>query len=244
MADIPKRAMVLAAGKGLRMRPITDRTPKPMIPVDGRPLIDHALDRLLEAGVENTVVNIHHLGEQIERHLAKRDTPGIQFSPEETLMETGGGVKKALGLLGNDPFIVVNSDAFWLNGPTDALGRMAAVWDADKMDGLLLLHSTVDAYGYGGRGDFNCEACGKLTRRPEMEISPWLFTGVQILKPEVFSDTPDGAFSLNIIYDRLLEQERLYGLIHDGEWFHVGTPDGLAEAEAFMQIRYPGIKHR
>ena len=244
MAPMPKKAMVLAAGKGLRMRPITDKTPKPMIPVNGRPLLDHALDRLQDAGIEEVVVNTHHLAEQIERHLATRKTPKITFSREDDLLETAGGVKKALALLGDEPFIVVNADAFWLNGPTDALGRLADIWNEDQMDGLLLLHSTVDAYGYAGKGDFNCEACGKLTRRSEMELAPWLFAGIQILHPKVFVDTPDGAFSLNVIYDRLLEAERLYGVVHDGEWFHIGTPDGLAEAEAFLKVRYPGVKHR
>ena len=244
MASMPKRAMVLAAGKGLRMRPITDKTPKPMILVNGRPLIDHVLERLAEAGITETVVNTHHLAIQIERHLATRDRPKVTFSNEEVLLETGGGVKHALPQLGEKPFFAVNSAAFWLNGPTDALQRLADIWDEDKMDGLLLLHSTVDAYGYTGMGDFNCEASGRLTRRPEGEVTPWLFTGIQILKPESMAGTPDGPFSLNLVYDRLLEEERLYGVIHDGEWFHVGTPDGLAEAEAYLKVRYPGIKHR
>ena len=244
MAPMPNQAMVLAAGKGLRMRPITDKTPKPMIPINGRPLVDHALDRLTDAGVEKAVVNTHYLGEQIERHLASRTTPTISFSPEQDLLETGGGVKKALPLLGREPFIVANSDAFWLNGPTDALARMAAAWDAEQMDALLLLHSTVEAYGYTGRGDFNCTANGLLSRRQEMEVVPWLFSGIQILKPEVFADTPDGAFSLNHVYDQLLDAERLYGVVHDGEWFHIGTPDGLAEAEAYLNVRYAGIRHR
>ena len=244
MTSLPKKAMVLAAGRGIRMRPITDRTPKPMIPVDGRALVDHALDRLDAAGVELAVVNTHHLAEQIERHLAKRKTPAIVISREDELLETGGGVKKALGHFGDEPFWVVNADAFWLNGPTDALGRMAAIWDESAMDGLLLLHSTVDAYGYAGRGDFNCDTDGRLTRRPELEVAPWLFTGIQVLKPQAFADTPDNAFSLNLVYDRLLEAERLYGVVHDGEWFHIGTPDGLAEAEAYLKIRYPGKQRR
>ncbi len=216
MVSMPKRAMVLAAGKGLRMRPITDKTPKPMIPINGRPLIDHVLERLVDAGIIETVVNTHHLAIQIERYLAGRDRPKVIFSNEEVLLETGGGVKNALLQLGEKPFFAVNSDAFWLNGPTDALQRLAEIWDDDKMDGLLLLHSTVDAYGYTGMGDFNCDASGQLTRRPEMEVAPWLFTGIQILKPESMAGTPDGPFSLNLVYDRLLEEERLYGVVHDG----------------------------
>ena len=244
MASKPNKAMVLAAGRGIRMRPITDRTPKPMIAVDGRPLVDHALDRLEDAGVGFAVVNTHHLAERIESHLAKRTSPKIVFSRESELLETGGGIKNALRHFGDAPFWAVNADAFWLNGPTDALRRMAALWDDDAMDGLMLLHSTVEAYGYTGNGDFNCDADGKLQRRPEQEVTPWLFAGIQILKPGVFADTPDGAFSLNLIYDRLLEAGRLYGVVHDGEWFHIGTPDGLAEAEAYLKIRFPGKQRR
>jgi len=244
MAAMPKTAMVLAAGRGIRMRPITDSTPKPMVRLGGAPLLDHALDRLTDAGVERAVVNTHHLAEQIERHMAKRQTPAITICHETDLLETGGGVKNALAHLGDDPFFAVNSDAFWLNGPTDALTRMADIWDPETMDGLLLLHSTVDAYGYRRNGDFNCEPDGRLTRKPEMEVAPWLFTGIQILKPELFAETPSGAFSLNVVYNRALEAERLFGVVHDGEWFHIGTPDGLAEAEAFLQIRYPGTKRR
>ncbi|MAH83877.1 MAG: mannose-1-phosphate guanylyltransferase [Rhodospirillaceae bacterium TMED8] len=244
MSSSLKRAIVLAAGKGLRMRPITLKTPKPMVRVDGRMLIDHALDRLEEAGVTEAIVNTHYLGDKLQQHLGKRKSPKIIFSPEVELLETGGGVKHALPLLGKKPFWVVNSDAFWLNGPTDALARMASVWDEGNMDALLLLHSTVEAYGYVGRGDFSCNTIGKLERRAEMEVAPWLFTGIQLLKPETLENTPNGPFSLNVIYDRLLEQERLFGIVHDGEWFHIGTPDGLSEAEAYMKMRYPGVRHR
>ena len=236
--------MVLAAGRGLRMRPITKKTPKPMVTLNGKPLIDHVLDRLNDTGVVHAVVNTHHLGEQIERHLQARISPKITFSKEIELLETGGGIKRALDQLGKEPFFSVNADVFWLNGPTDALGRLSNIWDPDKMDALLLLHSTIDAYGYSGKGDFNCEASGQLSRRPELEVAPWLFTGIQILKPEALHSMPDGPFSLNLVFDRLLEAGRLYGIIHDGEWFHVGTPNGLAEAEAYLKIRYPGVKHR
>jgi len=236
--------MVLAAGLGTRMKPMTDALPKPLVTVDGRSLIDHALDRLEEAGVGAVVVNTHHLAGQLEQHLRARPTPAIEFSREDDLLETGGGIAKALALLGDGPFVAVNADAFWLNGPFDALHRMAEIWNDDAMDGLLLLHSTVDAYGYTGRGDFCADGEGLLTRRPESEVSPWLFTGIQILHPRLFADAPEGAFSLNVLYDRAIEAERLYGAIHDGEWFHVGTPEGLKEAESYMNFRYAGTKHR
>ncbi len=239
-----KRAIVLAAGRGLRMGPITEKIPKPMVTLDGQPLIDHVLDRLTDTGVVQAVVNTHHLGEQIERHLKTRNMPKVTFSKEVKLLETGGGVKNALNQLGEEPFFAVNADVFWLNGPTDALGRLANIWDPDKMDSLLLLHSTIDAYGYSGKGDFNCDPSGQLSRRPELEVTPWLFTGIQILKPNALNDMPNGPFSLNLVFDQLLEAGRLYGIIHDGEWFHVGTPHGLAEAEAYLKVRYPGIKHR
>jgi len=239
-----KNAMVLAAGLGVRMRPITDSLPKPLIKVDGRTIIDRAIDRLEDAGIIDIVINVHHLGDQIVDHLNQRSGLNIEFSREVDLLETGGGVKKALPLLGDDPFFVINGDAFWLNGPQDAIGRINQIWDADKMDALLLLHSTVDAYGYSGRGDFTADPDGKLIRRHEMEVSPWLFTGVQILHPKIFEDSPEGAFSLNLLYDRAIEQERLYGLIHDGELFHVGTPEGQKEAEEYLGYRYSGKERR
>lgn len=239
-----RRAMVLAAGRGKRLRPLTETTPKPLIPVSGRALIERAVDRLAEAGVERVTVNLHHLGEQIEALLKGRSAPTIRFSPEDALLDTGGGVKKALETLGDGPFFVVNADILWLNGTEDTLHRLAAAWDDGTMDGLLLVHSTVDAHGYAGRGDFRVDPVGLLARRPESEVSPYLFTGVQILHPRLFDHTPDGAFSLNLLYDRAIEDGRLYGLVHDGEWFHVGTPEGLAEAEAYMGVRYAGKERR
>lgn len=240
----PDTAMVLAAGLGLRMRPITDKIPKPMIEVGNRTLIDRVLDRLEEAGVKHVVVNLHHLAQLVEQHLKHRGSPDIEFSHEEERLETGGGVAKALPMLGNKPFYVVNSDTMWLNGLQNALDRMADLWDEDRMDGLLMLHSTVDAYGYRGDGDFNVDAMGLLTRRVECEVSPYLFTGVQILHPRLLAGTKAESFSLNVLYDKAIETERLYGMVHDGEWFHIGTPEGLDEAEAYMGVRYPGIKHR
>jgi len=242
---MPARAMILAAGLGERMRPITDKKPKPLIEVNGRALIDHALDRLADSGVEEVIVNLRYLGDMIERHLNLRDEPAVRFSWEkDQLLDTGGGIREALPMLGTGPFWVINSDALWLNGPTDMMTRMSEAWNDETMDGLLLLHSTVDAYGYDGLGDFCAEADGRLIRRPEMEVAPWLFAGIQILHPRLFEDAPDGPFSLNRLYDRALEAERLYGMVHDGEWFHVGTPDGLDEAEEFMKYRYAGIQRR
>ena len=236
--------MVLAAGLGTRMKPVTDTLPKPLIQVDGRTLIDLALDRLKAAGVKEAVVNTHHLADQVESHLGKRKKPKIRISNEKDLLDTGGGVAKALPLLGDKPFFVVNADVFWLNGPYDALGRLADSWDEDAMDGLLLLHSTVEAYGYTGLGDFSAGGDGLLTRRLETDVTPWLYTGIQILHPRLFSKAPEGAFSLNLLFDRAIEAERLYGAVHDGEWFHVGTPEGLEVAENYMHLRYAGTRHR
>jgi MurNAc alpha-1-phosphate uridylyltransferase len=240
----PRKAMLLAAGLGTRLKPVTDTLPKPLIEVDGRALIDHALDRLEAAGVTDVVVNTHHLADRVEAHLKGRTSPAIRLSPEKELLETGGGIASALTLLGDGPFFTVNADAFWLNGPFDALKRLADTWDDARMDGLLLLHSTVEAYGYTGRGDFRAGGDGLLERRPETEVSPWLFTGIQILHPRLFKDAPKGAFSLNRLYDQAIEAERFYGAVHDGEWFHVGTPEGLKEAETFMHLRYAGTKRR
>jgi len=245
MAIQPKTAMVLAAGLGLRMRPITDKTPKPMVKVAGHTLLDHALDRLVAAGVTKAVVNTHHLGDQIVDHLKFRRDVEIVISDETNLLlETGGGVKKALAQLGNEPFYVANADVLWLNSNTDALKRLGDLWDDEKMDALLLLHSTVEAYGYVGRGDFVVDPLGKLARRPEREVAPYVFTGVEIIHPRALKETPDGAFSLNVVFDRLLEQERLYGIVHDGEWFDIGTPDGLNQAEAYMNQKFPGRRRR
>jgi MurNAc alpha-1-phosphate uridylyltransferase len=235
-ADRPKRAMVLAAGRGERMRPITDSRPKPLVQVRGRAMIDWVLDRLAAAGVQDAVVNLHHLGEQIEVHLGTRRSPQITLSPETHLLDTGGGVRQALAHLGEQPFFVINGDVVWLDGRTPALERLAAAWDPAKMDVLLLLHPSAYALGYEGQGDFVMNAMGKLRRRGEREVAPFVFTGVQILHPRLFEGTPEGAFSLNLIYDKALESERLWGLRHDGEWFHVGTPEALKETEEALHV--------
>ena len=242
---IPKKAMVLAAGLGRRLRPITNNLPKPLVKVANRTLLDHTLDHLVAAGVECVVVNIHYLADQIKQHLTSRKDLEVIISSEETsLLETGGGVKKVIEFFDDQPFYISNADVFWLNGPTMALGRMIEQWDDSKMDVLLLLHSTVEAYGYNGNGDFELDANGKLSRRLEREVTPYLFTGVQIIHPRIFLDSPEGKFSLNIIYDKAIDSENLYGVVHDGEWFHIGTPHGLDEAESYMGQRFSGKRHR
>ena len=227
--------MVLAAGFGKRMRPITDTLPKPLVPVDGRALLDRALDHFEAAGIPKVVVNAHYLGDQIHGHLKGREWPDITVSDESEILETGGGVLNALDLLGDAPFAVANSDALWGDGPTPALTRMREVWDDGRMDALLLLHATIDAVGYAGRGDFFMDPDGVLVRRQEGEVAPFLFTGIQILHPRCFERETPGKFSLNRIYDRALIAGRLFGLRHDGDWYHVGTPEGLAEVEEIFR---------
>jgi MurNAc alpha-1-phosphate uridylyltransferase len=231
-------AMVLAAGLGTRMRPITDTLPKPLVRIRGRALLDHALDRLEAAGIADVVVNAHHKAEQIAEHLATRASPRIAISAEAELLETGGGVVKALPLLG-ERFFVVNSDVFWLDGKVAALRRLARAWREDEADALLLLQRTTTAVGYDGRGDYFLDPLGTPRRRREREIAPYLFAGVQILHRRLF----DGAgaslpakFSLARVYDRAQEQGRLRGIVHDGEWYHIGTPAGLAAAEERLTV--------
>jgi N-acetyl-alpha-D-muramate 1-phosphate uridylyltransferase len=226
-------AMILAAGLGTRMRPLTLERPKPLVEVAGRTLLDHVLDRLEEAGIGDVVVNTHYKAEMIERHLARRgaERPRTAISREDVLLETGGGVRKALPLLGKAPFLVVNSDALWLNGPRSAIGRMARAWDADRMDALLLLVPVVAATGYDGPGDFLMDPDGKLARRKPGLLSPFIFGGVQIASPDLYRDTPEGPFSNNLPWNRALEAGRLFGIRHDGPWFHIGTPESIGETE-------------
>jgi MurNAc alpha-1-phosphate uridylyltransferase len=231
---MPSHAMVLAAGKGLRLRPLTLSRPKPLVEVAGQTMLDGVLDRLAEAGVAEAVVNAHHLGHMIEGHLQGRTAPRIHISREDTLLETGGGVRKALPLLGERPFFVVNGDVIWRDGKSPALQRLAEAWDERVMDALLLLQSTASAVGYEGSGDFVMDQLGRLRRRKEGEVSPFLFAGLQILSPALFANTPEGPFSLNLLYDRALTAGRLYGLRHDGTWYHVGTPDDLQRVEAAL----------
>lgn len=228
------KAMVLCAGLGQRMRPLTDATPKPLVMVGGRCLVDHILDRLDEAGIDEVVVNTHYLAERMAAHLALWSRPRISISHEPELLETGGGVRNALPLLGDRPFFLINGDAFWLNGPHSALDNLRALWDPARMDGLMLVHQSARAHGYDGRGDFMLEQDGRLVPRGEGRSSAFVFASVMIVDPAVFADAPAGPFSMRLLYDRMLERERLFGLNHDGEWFHIGTPQALAEAEQYM----------
>jgi N-acetyl-alpha-D-muramate 1-phosphate uridylyltransferase len=226
MSELPKSAMVLAAGLGKRLRPITDRLPKPLVEIAGSALLDHALDRLAMNGVERAVVNLHYKAEMITERLAARERPRIELSREETLLETGGGVKRALPLL-DDSFFVVNSDILWLDGLVSALRRLADAFDAEKIDAVLLLQRTVNAIGYNGIGDYFLDPWGVPRRRDEREVAPYVFAGVQILHRRLFAGVEDTVFSLKRLYDRAEDSGRLAAIVHDGEWFHVGTPEGL-----------------
>lgn len=235
-----RRAMVLAAGRGVRLRPLTDRLPKPLVPVGGITMLDRALDALARAGVSEAVVNVHHLASLVETHLAKRTRPTIHISREEHLLETGGGIAKALSHFGAEPFFAVNADIVWLDGTTPALMRLAAGWDEGSMDALLLVQPVARAVGYDGAGDFVLAADGRLVRRGAAPAAPFVFAGVQVLHPRLFVDAPTGAFSLNLLYDRATETGRLFGLAHDGGWLHVGTADGLAVAERALAAALGG----
>jgi MurNAc alpha-1-phosphate uridylyltransferase len=233
----PAAAMVLAAGLGERMRPLTLDRPKPLLPVGGQALIDWTLDRFAAAGVGTVVVNLHYKAEMLERHLAARPGPAILLSHEAERLETGGGVAKALPLLGERPFYVANSDTIWLDGPTPALDRLAATWDEARMDALLLLMAVPRAESYEGPGDFMMDAAGRLTKRPERRIAPYVYAGLHIAAPRLFRDCPQGAFRLTELWLRAQEEGRLFGLVHDGAWFHVGTPEALAATDEHLDPR-------
>jgi N-acetyl-alpha-D-muramate 1-phosphate uridylyltransferase len=230
---MPKRAIVLAAGLGTRIRAHTDKVPKPLVEVSGKALIDYALDRLAEAGVEQTVVNLHYMADALEAHLRQRKTPRIVLSDErKELLGTGGGVVKALGHLGDVPFFYMNSDTLWIDGVKPNLQRLAQAFDPAAMDALLLLAPTTTSIGYEARGDFAMSADGRLRRRPEREVVPFAYASAALLSPALFKDAPKGPFPLTVLFDRAAEQGRLHGLRIDGIWMHVGTPEAVSEAEA------------
>jgi N-acetyl-alpha-D-muramate 1-phosphate uridylyltransferase len=227
-----RRALILAAGLGERMQPLTLKRPKPLIAVAGKPIIAYAIERLAAAGISEAVVNVHYLPEAIEAWAAGIERPRLIISDERAaLLDTGGGVKNALGLLGPDPFFVLNGDSFWVEGAQPALERLRAAWDDRRMDCLLLVAAMTSAVGFGGRGDFLMGPDGRLARRPQGEIAPFAYAGCYLVHPRLFADSPDGPFSMNLLWDRALAKGRLHGLRHDGAWIHVGTPDAIAQAE-------------
>ena len=232
----PKAAMVLAAGFGKRMRPISVATPKPLVEVRGRALIDHCLDGLAAAGVETAVVNVHYLAGLVEAHLARRSSPRIIISDERSgLLDTGGGIAKALHHFGDDAFVLRNSDSFWIEGVRPNLHWLFGAWDGERMDALLLLASTVASAGYRGRGDFCLAKDGKIVRRPERTVAPFAYAGAAILHPRLFRDAPQGAFSLNLLFDRAIAAGRLAGVRADGLWLNVETPEAIRIAEGAIE---------
>jgi MurNAc alpha-1-phosphate uridylyltransferase len=227
--------MVLAAGLGLRMRPLTETRPKPLLTLDGRSLLDRALDRMAAVGIRQGVVNAHWLADQVAEVVARRTDMALVLQREEELLETGGGVTRALPHLGQGPFAVANGDSVWLDGPSPALERLAAAFDPAQMDALLLLVRSAQVEGDIGRGDFLLDPLGRARRPKERELAPYVFAGVQVLSPALFRDAPKGRFSLNRLYDRAIGSGRLFGLVHDGVWFHLSTPPDLAQAESALR---------
>lgn len=235
---VPEVAMVMAAGLGKRMRPLTATRPKPLIEVAGKPLIDHALERLRAAGVRKAIVNVHYLADAVEAHLNARDV-GLEtvFSDErKLLLETGGGLVKAMPLIDADPFLVVNSDNLWVDGPVDALKLLAANWDDDRMDALLMLVPLARAHCHAGRGDFHMSATGTLNRRRPRGVAPFVYTGIQMVSKRLFAgDLPDGPFSTNLLWDRAIEAGRCFGAVHQGLWFDIGRPENIRKAEQILR---------
>ena len=240
MTMTPRSGMVLAAGLGKRLRPLTETIPKPLVEINGRTLLDHAIDRLAMAGAERVVVNTHYKAAMVAAHVARRDHPRIAISEEAELLDTGGGVAKALPLL-DDAFFVVNSDVFWRDGKNGALPRLAAAFDPEHMDAVLLLHPTTTAVGYDGAGDYFLGATGMPLRRNNNGIAPYLFAGLQLLHRRLFDTVPGRIFSLVRLFDRAQAAGRLGAVVHDGRWYHIGTPEGLAAAREGLSS--PGIKH-
>ncbi|PZU13867.1 MAG: mannose-1-phosphate guanylyltransferase [Sphingobium sp.] len=229
-------AMLMAAGLGKRMRPLTATRPKPLVKVAGKPLMDHALDRLEAGGVSKVVVNVHYLADTVEAHLKARRCATVFAVSDERgkLLETGGGLMKARPLLGDRPFFCANSDNLWIDGPQETLGAMQRVWDPERMDALLLLVPLARATCHSGPGDFHMDAMGRLTRRKTAHVAPFVFTGVQILSPTLLTDPPGDVFSTNVFWNRAIEARRLYGMSHQGLWFDVGTPGAIPVVESMI----------
>jgi N-acetyl-alpha-D-muramate 1-phosphate uridylyltransferase len=228
----PSKAMVLAAGLGQRMRPLTDRMPKPLVEVAGQPLLDHVLDKLAVAGVAEAVINVHYLPDRIIDHVASRTRPRVIISDErDRVLGTGGGVVKALPLLDDRPFFLLNADTMWIDGVRSNLARLAEAFDPARMDVLLLMAPTASSIGYTGRGDYSMLPDGALRKRREHQVVPFVYAGAAIMSPSIFAGAPKGEFSLTKMFDAANEQERLFGLRLDGVWMHVGTPDAVQAAE-------------
>ena len=228
-------AMILAAGLGKRMRPLTASQPKPLVRVAGKPLIDHALDRLEEAGVTKAVVNVHYLADALEAHIFDRPTPKVTISNErERLLETGGGMAKALPLL-PDPFFSINSDNIWLDGPRNAFADLSDRWNSDEMDALLLVVPHDNAVNFAGAGDFHMGGVGRLRRRTPGRIAPFIYTGIQLVSHRLMRDSPEGPFSTNVLWSRAIEEGRLFGAAFTGQWFEVGTPEAIGPTEAALR---------
>lgn len=236
-AAVPDTAMVMAAGLGKRMRPLTATRPKPLVEVAGKPLIDHVFDRLRAAGVAKAVVNVHYLADVLETHLQSAGGGlAIRISDErELLLETGGGMIRAEPLIGADPFLAINSDNFWIDGSSDTLRLLASHWRDADMDALLLLVPQARAGNHGGQGDFHMDAAGRLSRRGTGRVAPFVYTGIQMVSKRLLRDAPDGPFSTNILWDRAIAEGRCFGTIHQGLWFDVGTPAAITATERALQ---------
>jgi MurNAc alpha-1-phosphate uridylyltransferase len=236
-AEVPHTAMIMAAGLGKRMRPLTATKPKPLITVAGKALLDHVLERLRAAGVQKVVVNVHYLADALEAHLSSR-AHGVDviISDERSLLlETGGGLVKAAPLIDCDPFLAVNSDNLWIDGPADTLKLLASQWDDERMDALLLLVPLARAENHNGIGDFHMERSGRVRRREKSHVAPFVFTGVQMVSKRLLRDAPEGPFSTNILWNRAIEEGRCFGAVHQGLWFDVGTPTSIPLTEAALQ---------
>ncbi|MCJ8157869.1 nucleotidyltransferase family protein [Sphingomonas sp. LaA6.9] len=229
-------AMVMAAGLGKRMRPLTATRPKPLVEVAGKALLDHTLDRLRAAGIERAVVNVHYLADALEAHLKSKvkDLEIIVSDERDLLLETGGGLVKAQALIPDDPFLCVNSDNLWIDGPSDAIRLLAARWDSAQMDALLLLVPQARANCHSGPGDFHLDALGRVSRRKRGRVAPFVYTGVQLLSHRLLRDAPAGPFSTNLLWNRAIEEGRCFGLVHHGLWFDVGTPQAVKKTEALL----------
>lgn len=236
-AEVPHTAMIMAAGLGKRMRPLTATRPKPLVEVNGKALLDHVLDRLRTAGVKKVVVNVHYLADALEAHLATRANGlDVVISNErDLLMETGGGLVKAAPLIDDDPFLALNSDNLWIDGPADTIKLLSSQWDGSKMDALLLLVPQARAMGHKGLGDFHMDRTGRLRRRERSHVAPFVFTGIQIVSKRLLREAPDGPFSTNILWDRAIEEGRAFGAVHQGLWFDVGTPQAIPFTEAALE---------